>query len=207
MTRKEVEYLELSKLRDNPRQPPARTEPHNLKSLVSSIRRDGLQYPILVSYSPDGSFTIIDGHRRAAALRSDGHELIPCIRAEGQMDHLFAVVAGTQKKLTSLDWATIFVNNGEVPSNPTKTSLVKLRELIGNDGIKEMIGRGVTPQVYQVARRTIKYVHDGDERQLKPTLLWLIKHKQSMNANSVISNQQSADIILRAIKDDQPIRF
>lgn len=207
MALKEVVYLQLDQLQENKHQPRSRTEPHNLRDLITSIRRDNLQYPILVSQAPDGAYIIIDGHRRAAALRSDGHDMIPCIIGEGPIDHLFAVVAGTQKKLSTLDWATIFVNNGEVPTGVTKNNLTKLRDAIGVEGIKDMIERGVTPNVWNTARSVVRYAFDGDESELKPALEWLIRHKQAMNASTIITNKQSRDLIIRAIKDDQPIRF
>ena len=49
------------------------------ESLQQSIRRDGLQEPLLVYPTTEGKFGIIDGCRRLSAIKEFGWESAPCI--------------------------------------------------------------------------------------------------------------------------------
>ena len=51
----------------------------SLQSLQESIRRDGLQDPLLVYPLEDGRYAIIDGYRRLEAVREFGWQSVPCI--------------------------------------------------------------------------------------------------------------------------------
>ncbi len=51
----------------------------DLESLQNSIRRDGLQEPLLVYPVGEGKFGIIDGYRRLMAIKEFGWNLVPCI--------------------------------------------------------------------------------------------------------------------------------
>lgn len=59
-----------------------RSDPGNVESLQQSIKRDGLQEPILVYETGEGKFAIIDGVRRLAAVQGMGWDQVPCIVKE-----------------------------------------------------------------------------------------------------------------------------
>lgn len=208
MAQKIVEYLLTDLLYPNPANPPSRTDLGNLSSLTKSIRGDGLQYPILVSKDGEGRFQIIDGHRRYTVLKSDKHETVPCIVADGNAGHLYAMVNGTAKPLTGKDWAYVFISpGGRVPNGVTHNNLKRLAQLIGNDGIRWMADEGLSPGVYQTARRVAKYVDgnaDNDER-LTEIVKWLIRNRQTAACLAIINNQQDAAMIGHAIKNDTKI--
>lgn len=47
--------------------------------LVSSIRELGMLTPLVVTDNGDGSFVIVDGHRRYAAAERAGLDSVPCV--------------------------------------------------------------------------------------------------------------------------------
>lgn len=51
----------------------------DMESLQGSIRRDGLQEPLLVYPIAEGKFGVIDGYRRLKAIAEFGWESVPCI--------------------------------------------------------------------------------------------------------------------------------
>jgi len=60
-----------------------RTTDGNLDSLQGSIRRDGLQEPILVYKDEGGRLCVIDGCRRLAAVKEMGWKRVPCMIKAG----------------------------------------------------------------------------------------------------------------------------
>lgn len=206
---KEVIYIDIEQLRTNSHQPEGRTEPSKMKTLTASIKREGLQYPILIFKRDDGTYEVIDGHRRLAVLRAEKHEKVPCIVADGNPDQIFAAVNATVRAVSGLEWAYIFVEGGPLPKGVTKNNLEALAKLIGNDGIRDMIARGVQPGVYQGARRVAKYIYGGQttDDKVREIVQWLINHKQMSNCLAVINQNQSADTILDALRNDGPVKY
>ena len=51
----------------------------DLESLQNSIRRDGLQEPLLVYPTREGKFGLIDGYRRLKAVQEFGWQMVPCM--------------------------------------------------------------------------------------------------------------------------------
>lgn len=73
----ELRTLDLDALVKHPNHP--RQHIGDLQTLESSIRRDGIQEPLLVATSKDGRFWIIDGVRRAEVVRKFGWKQIDCL--------------------------------------------------------------------------------------------------------------------------------
>lgn len=205
---KVVVYIPTSHLSPNPANPPARMEPSNIKSLVKSMRTDGLQYPLLVSRVGEEQYQIIDGHRRYAVLEADKHETIPCIVADGNAAHLFATVNANSKPLTPKDWAIVFVTGGQIPPGQTANNLQKLSQLIGNEGIRRMTECGLSPNTYQVARRVSKYIGMQQENEeLTRIVQWLIDHRQTSNCIGVMTSQQPPTLIQDALNENRPVKI
>ena len=70
----EVSLIELS-----PYQPRTNFDEENLKSLIESIREQGVIQPILVRKSNKNKYELIAGERRLRAIKTLGHEKIPAI--------------------------------------------------------------------------------------------------------------------------------
>jgi ParB/RepB/Spo0J family partition protein len=56
-----------------------RKSPGDIESLQASIRRDGLQEPLVVYETGDGKYAVIDGYRRLKVLQEFGWLQVPCM--------------------------------------------------------------------------------------------------------------------------------
>lgn len=71
--------IRIDQIKSSRLQPPNRTAPSALKRLEAAIARTGLIVPILVRREDDGTYTMIDGHRRAIIASAAGERLISAI--------------------------------------------------------------------------------------------------------------------------------
>ena len=55
----------------------------DIESLQGSIKRDGLQEPLLVNEVTENRYTVIDGVRRLAAVQEFGWQSVPCLIKKG----------------------------------------------------------------------------------------------------------------------------
>ncbi|MFH1985061.1 MAG: ParB/RepB/Spo0J family partition protein, partial [Pseudomonadota bacterium] len=60
-----------------------RTDIGNLESLQGSLRRDGIQEPILVYEIEPGKYGVYDGVRRLKSFQEFGWKRIPCLIKKG----------------------------------------------------------------------------------------------------------------------------
>lgn len=86
-----------------------RSDYGNLEELQGSIRRDGLQEPLLVYEIEDGKFGIIDGARRLKAAQEMGLKQISCLIKKGiseaEAAHLSYVKNVERKTLSAIEIA------------------------------------------------------------------------------------------------------
>jgi len=71
-----IEMIAIKTLTRDPNHP--RQTSGDLKSLIASIRHEGLISPISVSKAADGQYHVIDGWRRVEALKQLGAVEVPC---------------------------------------------------------------------------------------------------------------------------------
>lgn len=71
--------IELSLIELSPYQPRTNFDEENLKSLIESIKEQGVIQPILVRKSNKNKYELIAGERRLRAVKTLGHEKIPAI--------------------------------------------------------------------------------------------------------------------------------
>ena len=71
--------IEISLIELSPYQPRTNFDEENLKSLIESIREQGVIQPILVRKSNKNKYELIAGERRLRAVKTLGHEKIPAI--------------------------------------------------------------------------------------------------------------------------------
>ena len=69
--------IELNAIRPNAENPRSKVE--DLDDLAASIREHGLVQPLVVAALPDGTYRLIAGHRRYAALELIGAERALCV--------------------------------------------------------------------------------------------------------------------------------
>ena len=175
-----------------------------LNQLKRSIQEVGLQYPPLVTRKPSGNgFTIVDGHRRIAAMKALAWPTIPVLVAQGRPEQLFSAVSGTTKPITAIQWLEIYLKGGEVPSGPTKVNIRKLDEIAGHEFLKQLLDAGLSPQIWSLANRMIRYA-GLDEGVKHQVLNWLLKHKITREVSAWISGENPAQALVHAFKEDRP---
>jgi len=80
-----------------------------LKSLEESIRKEGLNEPLLVSEAADNQFEVIDGSRRLEVAKEFGWKSVPCLIKKGLKDpdlaHLSYVKNMERKNLNPVEIA------------------------------------------------------------------------------------------------------
>ena len=74
-----VSFIEMSKIRNNPKQPRKDFKEAELNELSQSIRELGVLQPVLLRASGDEEFEIVAGERRWRAAQMAGLEKIPAI--------------------------------------------------------------------------------------------------------------------------------
>ena len=71
--------IDISSIEVSPYQPRTNFDQENLKSLIESIREQGVIQPILVRKSKKDKYELIAGERRLRAVKTLGHPKIPAI--------------------------------------------------------------------------------------------------------------------------------
>lgn len=199
-----IQDVAHDELHSSPYQPVGRVEASApLNRLKASIKEDRLQYPPLVVRRPQGDgYTIVDGHRRIAAMRALGWPKIPVIIAEGVASKLFSAVSGTTKPLKAADWIGIFLAGGEPPSGATRSSIKKLDEVMGRDFLIKLSEAGLSPQIWSIANRMVRYLELNNDR-LVQVLEWLYEHRASRQVSSWITGDNPKNELLAAFQQNR----
>ena len=177
-----------------------------LNKLKESIDKIGLQYPPLVTRKQDAdTFTVIDGHRRIAAMKALAYNTIPVIVTEnGSADELFAAVSGTVKQLNAAEWLEVFLKGGILPGGATKTNIRRLDEVMGREFLWNLHREGIRPSIWSLAGRTLKYLGLTDNLDHKRKMLfWISKHKITQAVNAWMTGHNSVEGLRKAFDNDK----
>ncbi|RBP97855.1 hypothetical protein CRD60_04520 [Bifidobacterium aemilianum] len=102
-----IEMLPIEAITPNPANP--RTQVGDITELALSIAAQGIQQPLLVTPAgPDGTHTLVIGHRRLAAAKQTGLDKVPCtIKAmdDTRQAELMIVENVHRENLTAMDEA------------------------------------------------------------------------------------------------------
>lgn len=90
-----VIQVPIDQLKPNPHQP--RQHLGDLRELAASIAEHGILQPITVEQNFDDTFTLIAGHRRAAAAKRAGLQTVPAILREGSDAGVLALLENLQR--------------------------------------------------------------------------------------------------------------
>lgn len=81
--------VDPTELKPNPKQPRTYFDEDALQELCESIRKDGVQEPVLVRQRPDGAYELISGERRArASIMADVRQIPAVVREVSDRDML-----------------------------------------------------------------------------------------------------------------------
>lgn len=157
VSERKILMVPIESIRHTPYNPPSRTKDgKQLQSLMATIKKHGLVYPILISSDRD----VIDGNRRLAACRLIGLESVECIVSPVDKDDLYSDVNGESLKIQGAGWLHVARHGGKPPRKEAEM----YRELVGLVGtygvdtlIQSGIGLGVLPMAKMVcALGTVK---------------------------------------------------
>jgi ParB/RepB/Spo0J family partition protein len=185
--------------------PDIRVQLRYIKDLRDSIETNGFFEfePILV----DKNGVIIDGHRRWTAAKQVGLTEVPVIIVDDDADRIWAILNGTRMDLSGQQVLQA-VSRG-LKSRPAKyaSMINRLTDLVGEDVVKQLGRRGVSPFVVNQAMRIARYcLLDQDKEFLQKTVLWLTSYAR-MNTITTRAIRESVDskVIEKAIRGDKPL--
>lgn len=174
-----------------------------MNSLKNSILREGLKYPPLVIRRKEGDgYTICDGHRRVACCNALGWQKVPVLVTDGNPSEVFSAVCGTTKPLSATQWVEVYLLDGEVPSGPTKVSIKKLDETVGREFLKRLVEKGLSPQIWSLANRMMRYTGLDDSRK-KDVLEWILRHKITRQVAAYMGGENPPTKLLHAFESDK----
>ena len=184
--------------------PKGRTIPAQLKDLIQSIPVEGQLSPILV----DQHGTVIDGHRRLAAMKLLDMSTVWVNIIPGDNGHLFKEVAETTKRIKARDWLEIYLNGGQ-PRKTARQNIAALERIGGRKLLVLILAKDFSPSILHYVRLVCKHV--GINIQMSPDAAlrvteWLIKHRQARLAYNAIEDGIPATMLYADIKNDKPIR-
>ena len=173
--------------------------------LKESIAKIGLQYPPLVTRKSEGGYTIVDGHRRIAAMKELKFISIPVIVTERtSADELFAAVSGTVKQLNASEWLEVYLKGGILPGGATKTNIRRLDEVMGRPWLADLHKAGLRPSIWSLAGRAVKYIDLADTLDNKRRILnWILKHRITQHVNAWLTGGNSVDGLRTAFLEDR----
>lgn len=120
-------------------QPPSRVDPKTLTGLIKSLSSPlGMVYPLVVVARGDDFFSLIDGHRRHAALTAMGEPLAHCRVLDYEQAEAFAEINGNHRPMRGQDQQEIFLVEPKALTVSQRKNQVTARNYFGDEFYREM---------------------------------------------------------------------
>lgn len=200
--------VETMTIKPAPWNPPTRTTRRAVADLIRRMEDVGFEgfRPILLS--KDGC--IGDGHRRWTAAQYLGLARVPVIYTEKSVEELWAGNAGARQPKTK-EWMAAHILGGVDVGNPrTADQVEQLLVILGDEGVRYLIERGQSPDVYRTVWKVGQYCKKTDLTFLRKTTYWLVKHKMIDKTRKAIyapaEEQIDPRILIQAIENDLPLK-
>lgn len=176
---------------------------HNLKGLTESIKKFGIIEPLVLTTD----LNLIDGHRRLAVAKLLKIKTVPCVLRNGASeeikDMLFLHVNQHSIKISGADQVEIYKKGGKIEQKYLDP-LTKLQSIVGNEIIDLLLETRHNPHhVWECFARLKKYCPLKDDKQ---AIIWLMKTRATGSIRKAIEFGIDYKIILRAIKQNRPIK-
>ena len=191
----------IKDIHPSPHQPKSRTEASGpMNQLKRSIMEYGLLIPIAVTRRPDGvGFNLADGHRRLYACKSLAWPSIHVLVCEGKPALLFSTISATTKAMPAKQWLEVYLSDGELPPGPTKNYITKLEEICGRDFLTKLLKFNVSPQVWSLGVRIVKYADIPDDNETRNKLLnWLVDNAITRQVGSWMTMNNPGHLLREA---------
>ena len=179
--------------------PPERTEAVKIRDLQKSIKEHGVLVDLLVT----ADMSLVDGHRRYAAAKALGITTVPVKVVEGEYKELWAEVNATQRRPNGRGWMHVALQGAPIKDGVTKRHYDLLVDLIGQEGVRWLIQRRVSPGIWDACRRVALYAGRTEDREfMRKTVFWLVDHKAQLLINSAIDTGIAPGFLVQAIEND-----
>lgn len=188
--------------------PARRVNRTSLSGLMISIQQHGILEPLALTWNK----VLADGHRRLACAKLLSMKEVPvAIHKELILDApaLWVVLNAESMSLTPAQWMDA-VSHGLPLSTPgfpesMRRRITRLRELMGDDFITDLVEVGRSPNILDTAERVMRYCNQRDDGFLRKTLLWLVLVGNSFSAKNAIDEEIPLDIFEEAIEEGKPL--
>lgn len=183
--------------------PAGRTDIKTLQPLIDAITRlGGVVVPIIISRDK----RIGDGHRRVAAAIHLGLSEIPVIELPISLQEVWSLANLSARRIDGRQWVEshyLGLSIEHLP-NSNRRELAQIKNLIGDDGIRLLVEKGMTSSVVGLARKLSKYIDPKPTKSLiGQCLLWLIEHNQQYPARKAMESEMEPAIVRYAIVNGQ----
>jgi len=191
--------LKLDQIKCAEWNPERRSEPGYCEDLIASITRTGRQLiPGIVTKNKDGSYTIVEGHRRATACAALGRdfEAVECAPNEAAL--VYAEVNSAVKRLDGKSKLYVYLKNPDALDSATR----KECERWSAETCQFMYDHGAGVATFKQARTVANYA--GTD--IEDTAKWLAKHNLTYAIRRALEDGIPESILAAAIKGDKGIR-
>jgi hypothetical protein len=181
--------------------PASRTSKRALRVLAESIcNLDGIVVPLIVR----SDYTLLDGHRRLAAAKELGMTEVPCLIND---DITYVALNETARKMSTLEWASVARNGGEVPPRIQK-QLDRIVEWCGPNMLNVMAEMGMSPNVIKEAAAVATYVSvdPTSKPHMAMILRWLVLGRRSSAVHRAMLDRIPPNTLWKAITQDKDLR-
>lgn len=176
--------------------PVARVEKRYISDLVRSISANGQYMPILV----DPSLTIIDGHRRHAALLSIGESACAVRVIESDPSIAYAEVNSCSKKLSSNDHMNVYTKDTAAVTQMARSKFQKMEEVIGRDGVLWLASHGGSITVFRQAVQYSKYCGRAEDNDFVMTAIkWQMLPRRQAQGRIALESKIPPAVLLKCI--------
>lgn len=193
----------VNSLKYAPHNPPTRSILANIQPLMNSMELRGLIYPIII----DLNDTIIEGHRRTAAAIILGWETIPAyIVKDVDAASLFGELNTTSRKLNGAEALYVWFHNplAVVPSQ--RIRFKEMQTTIGRKVVARIVDKGLSFNVFSLARRLSIYCGHKDYTMIKATTEWLLDCPCTIDVRKAMQGHISPIKIMKAITEGKVLK-
>ncbi len=178
---RKVLLVPVATIRHTPYNPKSRTsEGKRLAELVETVRKFGLQYPILIT----DDRMVVDGNRRLAACRTLGHEFIECIVSDASIDadELFSAINTSALNMAGKGWLEVARGGGKLPQREAAL-YDELHKRIGSYGIDLLIQQKLGLNILPLCKMVVA---QGLTLRVEEVVMRVAMNKLTNKVNAII---------------------
>lgn len=196
--------VKLSSIKNAEYNPVRRVTGQRMKSLIASMSKIGLLYPIII----DPTNTIIDGHRRVAAARELGWQTIAARVVDREdRDQVYAEVNVTASRMTGNDALGVWLSCPAAVSDAQKRDFEAMEASLGRVLVKRIYNVGMSSRVWLTCRRIARHCErTNDTEFLKKAAVWLIDTAVVGQVMKSLEAGIHPSQLVKAINENKPLR-